>query len=95
MGYGPYYDNFGNVKGKYMYKKRSEVFDANFVYFLLIAFFVVIRIVSSTFKVSSEFGYVLNIIIQVGLMFGLPLFVFSALRKQKIKHQCLSLPLLR
>ena len=86
MGYGPCYDNFGNVKGKYMYKKRSEVFDANFVYFLLIAFFVVIRIVSSTFKVSSEFGYVLNIIIQVGLMFSLPLFVFSALRKQKIKH---------
>ena len=68
-----------------MYKKRSVVFDANFVYFMLIAFFVFIRILSSTFEISTEMGYVFNIIIQVGLMFSLPLFVFTALRKQKIK----------
>ena len=68
-----------------MYKKRSVVFDANFVYFLLITFFVFIRIISSTFEISTEVGYLFNIIIQVGLMFSLPLFVFSALRKQKIK----------
>ena len=68
-----------------MYKKRSVVFDANFIYFLLIAFFIVIRIISSTFEISTEFGYVLNIIIQVGLMFSLPIFVFSALRKQPTK----------
>ena len=68
-----------------MYKKRSDFFDSSFVYFLIISCFVIIRIISSTFKISSELGYVLNTTIQVGLMFSLPVFVYSSLRKQKLK----------
>ena len=68
-----------------MYKKRSEIFDANFVYFLLITAFVMIRIISSTFAITDIWGYILNIVIQIGLMFCLPIFLFSALRKQKVE----------
>lgn len=68
-----------------MFKKRSELFDCNFVYFLIISLFVVIRIISSTFTIDTYLGYGLNLVIQVGLMFSLPLFLFSYLRKQKLK----------
>lgn len=68
-----------------MFRKRSELFDANFVYFILIVLFVGIRIISSTFSISGVVGYGLNLVIQVGLMLCLPLFLFSVLRKQKIK----------
>ena len=68
-----------------MYKKRSEFFDSSFVYFLIISCFVIIRIISSTFQITSELGYVLNATIQLGLMFSLPIFVYSCLRRQKLK----------
>ena len=68
-----------------MYKKRSEFFDSSFVYFLIISCFVIIRIISSTFQISSELGYVLNATIQLGLMFSLPMFVYSYFRRQKLK----------
>lgn len=68
-----------------MFKKRSEFFDSNFVYFLILSFFVVIRIISSTFKLGEVAGYVLNFVIQVGLCLSLPLFLYSFLRKQKLK----------
>lgn len=68
-----------------MFKKRSELFDCNFVYFLILSMFVVIRIVASTFDVGTIGGYILNLTIQIVLALGLPLFLFSRLRKQKIK----------
>lgn len=69
-----------------MFKKRSNIFDSNFVYFLIICLFVVIRIVSSTFSIGTVWGYILNATIQIGLMLSLPLFLYSYLRKQKIKQ---------
>ena len=69
-----------------MFKKRSEIFDGNFVYFLILGLFIVIRIISATFSLSSVVGYVFNFVIQVGLMLCLSLFLFSFLRKQKLKQ---------
>ncbi len=69
-----------------MFKKRSEIFDSNFVYFIILSLFIVIRIISATFSLSSVVGYVLNFVIQVGLMLCLSLFLFSFLRKQKLKQ---------
>ena len=68
-----------------MNNKRSIVFDTNLVYFLIICLFITIRIISSTFSIPTVWGYVLNAVIQLGLMLSLPLFLFSSLRKQKIK----------
>lgn len=67
-----------------MYKKRSEIFDCNFVYFVMMALFVCVRLISSTFEIGTVLGYFLNIFIQVGIIFSLSLFLFSYLRKQKI-----------
>lgn len=69
-----------------MFKKRSALFDCNFVYFLILSFFVIIRIISATFNIGTVMGYVLNAIIQIGLAFSLPIFLFSYLRKQKVKN---------
>ncbi len=69
-----------------MFKKRSDIFDSNFVYFLILSIFIVIRIISSTFAISTVWGYVLNATIQIVLMFCLPMFFYSYLRKQKIKQ---------
>lgn len=68
-----------------MYKKRSELFDCNFVYFVMLSLFVVIRIISSTFSINTVMAYVLNLTIQIALAFSLPVFLFSYLRKQKVK----------
>lgn len=68
-----------------MYKKRSIVFDANMIYFILITCFIFIRIASSTFKINQGVGFALNIIIQIVLMLVLPVIMFTVLRKQKLK----------
>ncbi len=67
-----------------MFKKRSEIFDTNFVYFIILSFFVIIRIIASTFVINTALSYVLNSVIQLGLMLLIPLFLFTYLRKQKI-----------
>ncbi|MBO5884690.1 MAG: hypothetical protein J6Q51_02735, partial [Clostridia bacterium] len=66
-----------------MFKKRSELFDGNFVYFIILSMFVVVRVVSSTFEINTVMAYILNFIIQVPLALCLPMFLFSYLRKQK------------
>lgn len=68
-----------------MFKKRNALFDCNFVYFLILSFFVVIRIISATFDIGEVMGYILNAIIQIGLAFSLPVFLFSYLRKQPVR----------
>ncbi len=68
-----------------MYKKRSVIFDCNFVYFVIMSLFVAVRLLSSTFTIDTVLGYVLNVFIQVGIIFSLSLFLFSYLRKQKVK----------
>lgn len=67
-----------------MFKKRSEVFDTNFVYFIILGFFVIIRIIASTFVINTTLSYILNGIIQLGLMLSIPLFLFSYMRRQRI-----------
>ena len=68
-----------------MFKKRTEIFDCNFVYFIILSMFVVLRIVSSTFSIGEVAGYILNFVFQVGLACSLPIFLYSYLRKQNIK----------
>ncbi len=67
-----------------MYKNK-EIFNTNLVYFLIICLFITIRIISSTFSISTVWGYVLNAVIQLVLMLSLPLFLFSFLQRQKVK----------
>ena len=69
-----------------MFKKRTEIFDGNFVYFIILSLFVVLRIVSATFEISEVAGYIFNFVFQVGLAFCLPIFLFSYLQKQKVKQ---------
>ena len=66
-----------------MYKNK-EVFNTNLVYFLIICLFICIRILSSTISIPAVWGYVLNGVIQIGLMLSLPLFLFSFLQRQKV-----------
>ena len=68
-----------------MYKKRSDIFDSSFIYFMIIAAFVVIRIFSSTFATSNVMGYILNAFIQVGLMFSMPIFGYTFFRRQRLR----------
>lgn len=71
-----------------MLKQKSRFFNANLTYFILIIGFVIIRILSAL-NVLSFMGdyetYVLNLVLQVGLMFFMPLFFYSALNKEKPK----------
>ena len=69
-----------------MYKKRTDLFDCNLVYFLILTFFVGIRILSSSVQINETVGYVLNAVIQIVLEFGLSVFLFTYLRKQKLKQ---------
>ena len=66
-----------------MYRDK-EIFNTNLVYFLIICLFITIRIISSTFSIPTIWGYILNGVIQIGLMLSLPLFLFSYLQKQKV-----------
>lgn len=69
-------------------KPRTEFFNANLTYFILIILFVLIRI-STAVDLFSFLGgaesYILNGLIQIGFMFLLPLFLYSLLNKQKVK----------
>jgi len=68
-------------------KNRSDVFNVNLTYFLMAIMFVGIRILSSSGVLSSmgqTASYVLNAVIQIGIMLLFPLFVISALRKRRI-----------
>ncbi len=69
-----------------MYKKRSDIFDSSFIYFLIVTFFVMVRIFASTFRIDTVTGYILNCFIQIGLMFCLPVFAYSFMRKQKVRN---------
>lgn len=67
---------------------KSKFFNVNFVYFLTAVLFCLIRILSlvGAFNFMGVFGnYVVNLVIQIGIIFLLPLFLFSYLNKQKVK----------
>lgn len=70
-------------------KQKSKFFSANLTYFILIIGFIVIRLLSSlnALEFLGNYGtYVLNLVLQVGLMFLLPLFLYSFLTREKPKN---------
>ncbi len=72
-----------------MLKQKFNRFTAaSFTYFLLIMGFILIRLASyfKLFQFMGAYGnYVLNIVLQIGLMFLMPLFLYSYLIKQRPK----------
>ena len=67
-------------------KKNIEIFNTNLVYFIIVVLFVCLRICFSMDVFSflgSSADLVLTLVTQVGLMFVLPLFLFSKLNKTK------------
>lgn len=72
-----------------MNNAKTKFFGANLTYFLIIIFFVLIRLLSSinAFSFLGEgASYVLSFILQVGLMLVLPIWLYSFLIKQKPKQ---------
>ncbi|MBQ8844922.1 MAG: CPBP family intramembrane metalloprotease [Clostridia bacterium] len=71
-----------------MNEEKKTVFRADLIYFVIICIFVGIRIMSA-FNLFSIFGsfanYIFSIIVQIGLLFLFPLFLFSKLEKRKVK----------
>ena len=70
-------------------KTKTNFFKANFIYLIILFAFVAIRIISSTDLLSfmGDYGsYIMNIILQIGLMLVLPLVLYPKLRGVKIKQ---------
>lgn len=69
-------------------KQKSKYLSANIVYFILIVGFILIRL-ASYLKLLNFLGdyssYVLNLVLQVGLMFLMPIFLYSYFIKSKPK----------
>lgn len=68
-------------------KKRSDIFNVNLTYFIMMLLFVGIRILSSSGVLNSmgeTASYILNAVIQIVIMLLLPLIMISLLRKRKI-----------
>lgn len=73
-----------------MLKQKFNRFSAaSFIYFILIMGFILVRL-ASYFKLLSFLGpyggYILNLVLQVGLMFLMPLFLYSFLLNKKPKQ---------
>ena len=69
-------------------KQKSKFFSANLTYFILIIGFIVIRLLSSlnALEFLGDYAtYILNLVLQVGLMFLLPLFLYSTMTHEKPK----------
>lgn len=68
---------------------KTKFFNTNLIYIIILTLFVVVRIVSSAFDFSFVSDEVSDIIftsiIQIGLMFLLPILLFSRLQKQSVK----------
>lgn len=68
-------------------KKRSDIFNVNLTYFIMMLLFVGIRILSSSGVLNSmgeTASYILNAVIQIVIMLLLPLIMISLLRKRKV-----------
>ena len=67
--------------------KRSDVFNVNLIYFIMAILFVAIRILSNAgvFNFMGESAnYVVNGVIQVGIMLLFPLILLSVMRKRSV-----------
>ena len=70
-------------------KQRTDFFNTNLTYFVIIVLFTLVRIGTSVgaFDFMGEVGnYFLNVLIQVGFMFLLPLIMFKLLSKRTFKQ---------
>lgn len=68
-------------------KKRSDVFNVNLTYFIMAVLFVGIRILSSSGVLNSmgeTASYILNAVIQIGIMLLFPLLMMCLLRKRRV-----------
>lgn len=68
--------------------RKHDFFKANFIYLIILLGFVSIRIISALDALSfmGEFGsYLMNIILQIGLLFVLPMLLYPRLRKTSFK----------
>ncbi|MBQ3047653.1 MAG: CPBP family intramembrane metalloprotease, partial [Clostridia bacterium] len=68
--------------------KKSSLFNAQLIYFIALIMFVLMRILVLVFDVSSSsasIDLIINIFIQVGIMFLFPILAFSKTQKQKVK----------
>lgn len=71
-----------------MKKQHSLLFSATLTYFIIITSFVLVRILVQVidFPINMEvLDIVATSIVQIGILFCLSIFMFSSLRKQKIK----------
>ena len=68
-----------------MEKKRSLFFDTSLIYFVVIAGFVLIRILNNVINVGALGGNIFSVIIQVGLMLLVPFFMYKFIRKKNTK----------
>ncbi len=72
-----------------MKNKGSVLRDTSLIYFVLICLFIMVRIVFALvdFNLSSEvLDVITTVFVQVGIMFLLPIFLFSKLQKQKVSN---------
>lgn len=67
--------------------KRTTIFNSYITYFSIIVLFILVRILNTLFlkNAGGVVSYVITAVIQVGLLFGLSIFMFSGLQKQKVK----------
>ena len=78
-----------NNKAKIFNNSRTEFFDVSLIYFILLTSFVGVRILSriGAFNFLGDFDSVfLSILIQVFIMFLLPVFLYKKLRKKTFKQ---------
>ena len=68
---------------------KTKFFNTNLVYFIILLLFVIVRIVTGavdlSFMSEEVNDVVFSVIIQIVLMFLLPIFLFSKLQKQKVR----------
>ena len=71
-----------------MEKKKSIVFSACLIYFIALLLFIGVRILVSVVDFDIDENIIdltTTVVVQIGLMFILPVFLFSFLQKQKVK----------
>ena len=69
-------------------KQHSALFVTSLIYFIILTLFIAVRIVVQFINVSMSvevLDVIINSVIQIGFMFLLPVFLFSAIQKQKVK----------
>lgn len=70
-------------------KKGSTLRDTTIIYFILLCLFIMVRILFAVvdFHVSSQvLDIITTVVVQAGIMFLLPVFLFTKMQKQKLSY---------